>query len=126
MHKSGQPLRIPDAYDHPRFNQAVDRRTGYRTRAVLAVPLLAPDGSVLGVLQLLNKADGQGDWTGQFSEEEEASMGAFSEYLAAAVGCVQSSAASSAHQEDSKAKHLQVLLQATALLPGWGGCLCGC
>ena len=33
---SGQTLNIPNAYRDPRFNQEVDRRTGYRTRNILS------------------------------------------------------------------------------------------
>lgn len=29
---SGQTLNIPDAYDNPNFNQAIDKKTGYRTK----------------------------------------------------------------------------------------------
>src|SRR4051794_16063287 len=36
---SGESAVIADAYADPRFNQEVDRRTGYRTRTILCVPL---------------------------------------------------------------------------------------
>ncbi len=49
---------VPDAYADPRFNPEIDRQTGYRTRNILSIPLLVPDGEVLGVLQLLNKREG--------------------------------------------------------------------
>lgn len=40
------------------FQQGVDRRTGYRTREMLAAPILAADGALLGVLQLINNHGG--------------------------------------------------------------------
>ena len=46
---------IPDAYDDPRFNQDVDRRTGYRTRSVLSMPLIGARDELVGVIQVLNK-----------------------------------------------------------------------
>ncbi len=49
---------VPDAYADPRFNPQVDHRTGYRTRNLLTLPLTAPDGELIGVLQVLNKIDG--------------------------------------------------------------------
>ena len=52
---------VPDAYADPRFNPEIDRKTGYRTRNILSVPLVTPDREVIGVLQLLNKLDGQFD-----------------------------------------------------------------
>ena len=55
---SGESLNIPDAYADPRFNREVDKRTNYRTRNILCVPLAKKDGEVIGVTQLLNKAEG--------------------------------------------------------------------
>jgi hypothetical protein len=55
-------LNLHDVYDEAelkrhapelRFQQGVDRRTGYRTTQMLAVPILH-DGEVIGVLQLIN------------------------------------------------------------------------
>ncbi|NDY58056.1 SpoIIE family protein phosphatase [Desulfovibrio sulfodismutans] len=53
----GKPLLIADAYADARFNPEVDRRTGYRTKTILTVPL-AVRGRVIGVSQLINKEDG--------------------------------------------------------------------
>ncbi len=53
-----QVLNIPDAYADERFNRDVDRKTGYRTRNILAGPLLGHDGLLVGVLQALNKRTG--------------------------------------------------------------------
>ncbi|GMV98241.1 MAG: SpoIIE family protein phosphatase [Phycisphaerae bacterium] len=52
-------ILVPDAYQDPRFNPEIDRKTGYRTRNMLTVPLVAPDGEVMGVLQVLNKKSGE-------------------------------------------------------------------
>lgn len=60
----GEATLIPDAYCDPRFNQAVDKVTGYRTRSMLCVPLLYRD-QVIGVVQCINKAEG-----GQFSADD--------------------------------------------------------
>ncbi len=55
-------LNLHDVYDDAelhryapelRFQQGVDRRTGYRTREMLVIPILHED-SVIGVLQLIN------------------------------------------------------------------------
>jgi len=53
-----QVISVPDAYADTRFNQDVDRRTGFRTDNLLAVPLLGIEGQLVGVLQLLNAAAG--------------------------------------------------------------------
>ena len=55
---SGQSLNIPDAYADPRFNQEVDKRTGFRTRSILCVPIADRQGKRVGVVQVLNKRGG--------------------------------------------------------------------
>lgn len=55
---SGQTLNIPDAYDDERFDRSVDESTGYRTRAILCIPILNSEGRVFGVAQILNKRSG--------------------------------------------------------------------
>src|SRR5579864_6829245 len=54
---AGKSEVIPDAYQDPRFHQETDRRTGYRTRNILCVPLRNRDGAPIGVTQVLNKRD---------------------------------------------------------------------
>jgi adenylate cyclase len=55
---AGEPEIIPDAYQDPRFNQDIDRRTGYRTRNMLCVPVRDRDGQAVGVTQVLNRRNG--------------------------------------------------------------------
>jgi adenylate cyclase len=52
------PINIPDAYADPRFNQEVDKKTGYRTSNMLCMPLTTQHGSKVGVMQILNKRGG--------------------------------------------------------------------
>jgi signal transduction histidine kinase/CRP-like cAMP-binding protein len=59
--KTGEIINIPDAYADARFNPDVDKATGYRTRNMLCMPLKNRDGKIVGVFQLLNKADGPFD-----------------------------------------------------------------
>jgi putative ABC transport system ATP-binding protein len=63
---SAQPLNLTDAHDDPRFDAGADRRTGYRTRSLLCVPLRAGDGSVFAVAQALNKRGG-----GPFDDQDQ-------------------------------------------------------
>lgn len=59
--RSGRSVQIDDAYADPRFSPEVDRRTGFRTRNLLCVPIRhLRDGksAVVGVAQLLNKRRG--------------------------------------------------------------------
>ncbi|MGD8454670.1 MAG: SpoIIE family protein phosphatase [Phycisphaerae bacterium] len=54
-------VNVPDAYADPRFNQDIDKRTGYRTRTLLTFPLENLTGELMGVLQTLNKRTGPFD-----------------------------------------------------------------
>lgn len=54
-------VNVPDCYADPRFSPETDRKTGYRTRCLLAVPLIGQDDSLVGVLQILNSRDGTFD-----------------------------------------------------------------
>lgn len=56
--QTGQPVNISfDLYAHPDSENAkgTDRKTGYRTCSLLCMPVLNPDGELLGVTQLVNK-----------------------------------------------------------------------
>jgi adenylate cyclase len=55
---TGQVINIPDAYEDSRFNQAFDRKTGYKTTSILCVPVMSSKGSLLGVCQMINKGGG--------------------------------------------------------------------
>jgi adenylate cyclase len=76
---TGETLNIPDAYHEPRFNKDVDRLSGYRTRTILCMPLRNATGSVIGVMQCLNKADGV------FTSEDENLLGALCSQAAIAL-----------------------------------------
>ena len=63
--RKAAPLVIDDVYAMDpalpvRFNGSFDRRTGYRTRAVAALPLVSSRGRVVGVMQLINPGDAAG------------------------------------------------------------------
>lgn len=51
----GSAINIPDAYKDARFNPEIDRRTGYRTRSLLCMPIVAKGGRVIGVMEILNR-----------------------------------------------------------------------
>jgi K+-sensing histidine kinase KdpD len=76
---SGETINIPDAYADRRFNPEVDRRSGYRTKTILCMPMKNKDGKVIGVFQLLNKPGGS------FTEEDQEFIDALSVHAAIAV-----------------------------------------
>jgi signal transduction histidine kinase len=69
--KTGEIINIKDAYNDERFDPTTDKKTGYRTRSILCMPIREPvkkkghEGEVIGVLQILNRKDGV------FSDEDE-------------------------------------------------------
>ena len=76
---SRDTANIADAYEDPRFNRAVDRTTGYRTRTLLAMPIVNKAGDCIGVTQVLNKRGGM------FTAKDVARLGAFSAQVAVAL-----------------------------------------
>ena len=77
--RNGQTVNLADAYDDPRFEPEVDRRTGYRTHTLLCLPILNKEAEVVGVLQLLNKA------AGRFTPADEGFLRALSDHVALAL-----------------------------------------
>ncbi len=53
----GEPIIVPDARKSRHFNPELDTRTGFHTRSSLCVPLISR-GRVLGIIETLNKIDG--------------------------------------------------------------------
>ena len=76
---SGEVINIPDAYEDARFNQEVDKKTGYRTRTVLCMPVSNKAGKKLAVIQVLNKKGGP------FKVVDERRLRAFSAQVAIAL-----------------------------------------
>jgi eukaryotic-like serine/threonine-protein kinase len=55
---TGETIMLDDPYSDIRFNPEVDKRTGYRTRNLLTMPVKSAKGMILGVFQVLNKRQG--------------------------------------------------------------------
>jgi phosphoserine phosphatase len=51
-------INVRDCYADPRFDPGVDKASGYRTRCMLTLPLIDHKDVLVGVMQILNKADG--------------------------------------------------------------------
>jgi adenylate cyclase len=73
-------INVTDAYGDARFNQEIDRATGYRTRTVLTAPVTTRDGRRLGVMQAFNRLDGE-----PFTETDVARLTAFGAQAAVAI-----------------------------------------
>jgi sigma-B regulation protein RsbU (phosphoserine phosphatase) len=74
-----QIINVPDCYADHRFNPDVDKRSGYRTRCMLTLPLVDHKDVLVGVLQVLNKD------AGSFDAEDEALATALAAQCAVAL-----------------------------------------
>jgi HD-GYP domain-containing protein (c-di-GMP phosphodiesterase class II) len=72
---TGKLVNVADMYNIPSdapysFNSDVDKRSGYKTSSTLTVPLITAEERLMGVIQMINSKNRQGD-TIPFSEEDE-------------------------------------------------------
>lgn len=81
--RSRRSINVPDCYADPRFDAAVDRRSGFRTRCSLTLPLVDHEGGLVGVMQVLNRQDGV------FDEADEALADALAAQCAVALARVR-------------------------------------
>jgi hypothetical protein len=77
--KANQSEVINNVQKDPRFYKVFDSETGFLTRNMIVLPLVAGEEQV-GVLELLNKADGA-----DFTEEERLSLELIAEEIAFAI-----------------------------------------
>ena len=71
-----QVINVPDCYADERFNRAIDKQTGYRSRCMLTIPLIGYEESLVGVLQILNKNEGVFDDHDEFVAQALAAQAA--------------------------------------------------
>ncbi len=72
---TGEQVNIPDVYEIPDeapygFDPSYDRISEYRSRSMLAIPLRDQNGTILGVIQLINKINPDGS-VGVFDADDE-------------------------------------------------------
>ena len=112
-------INVPDCYADPRFNPAIDKASGYRTRCMLTLPLVGHDDALVGVLQILNKR------AGTFDTDDELLASALAAQCAVALQRVQMTEALVAgerlKQEIAVAREIQVstLPREMPVLPGY-------
>ncbi len=77
--KTREPELINDASGDPRFFNNFDSQTGFQTKNMIAIPLVAGEEAI-GVLEVLNKAEG-----GMFTKEELLLLVSLAEEMAFAI-----------------------------------------
>ena len=87
---TGKSVNIEDCYEIPesepyKFNKNSDIMTNYRTKSMYTFPLKNANGTILGVLQIINKLDENGQVI-SFDEEDELFIGHFAVSAVQALG----------------------------------------
>ncbi|CAK9043471.1 unnamed protein product [Durusdinium trenchii] len=64
----GQVVNLPDAHSHPAFDGEIEKKTGYRVKGLLSLPVKSSINleQTIGVIQVLNKRT----TSGSFSEQD--------------------------------------------------------
>ncbi|OGA26434.1 MAG: phosphohydrolase [Betaproteobacteria bacterium RIFCSPLOWO2_02_FULL_65_24] len=72
---TGQTVNIADAYTEAGFDfsgtRNFDRKSGYRSKSFLTVPMKNHEGEIIGVLQLINRMQPQSGGISSFSEADQ-------------------------------------------------------
>ena len=76
---SREVIAVDDVHLDDRFNASIDARTGFVTRSLLCVPIVATNGIPAGVLEVLNKRNGR------FSEADKRGLRLFASQAAVAL-----------------------------------------
>jgi len=76
---SEKPQIANNPYEDSRFMAKIDGKSGFVTRNILAVPIFDSKQTVIGVIQLLNK------YQGDFTEADEGIMSFFANYVSGAL-----------------------------------------
>jgi transcriptional regulator with GAF, ATPase, and Fis domain len=98
---TGESRRVGGGLGDHEIDRQVDALTGYKTRTVLCVPLVAPGGRLLGAFEVLNKRDGH------FTEEDEEALTEVAAHAAVALQNTQ-------EFEELLSKHQQLVEQAAS------------
>jgi len=77
---SGKPILVEDVSSDPRFSDKVDKLTGFKTKAVICLPLKIRD-SVIGVVEIVNPQD-----SCLFRPEAVTILSILADYVAIAIG----------------------------------------
>ncbi|GFH53260.1 hypothetical protein CTEN210_09736 [Chaetoceros tenuissimus] len=68
--KSGDIVNVRDAYEDDRFNAAVDKESGFRTKSILVIPVKDENGKIIGAIQMINKKTKDGE-DAEFTKDDE-------------------------------------------------------
>jgi HD-GYP domain-containing protein (c-di-GMP phosphodiesterase class II)/phosphoribosyl 1,2-cyclic phosphodiesterase len=49
-----EKILVDDVYEDSRFNQEIDKQTGYRTKSMMVIPMFNNDDEIIGAFQVIN------------------------------------------------------------------------
>ena len=58
---SGIEVITQDPYADPRFNQEIDKKTGYKTKEIMCIPIVSNNDDPIGCIEVMNKLEGKFD-----------------------------------------------------------------
>lgn len=73
---------VNDPYGDDRFLPAIDKKSGYKTKNMITVPIFDSKRDVMGIMQLLNRENGD------FDEEDLESLTFFANYVSPSIELV--------------------------------------
>ncbi|WP_016956180.1 GAF domain-containing protein [Catenovulum agarivorans] len=77
--QTGKIINIKDAYQDSRFNQAIDKKTGFKTNTILCAAVVNHQNKRIGVIQVLNKNNGT------FNQDDQKLLVALASIAAVAI-----------------------------------------
>jgi len=97
--QTAQGVIIEDVYNDPHFNDKIDKKSNFITKNMLCVPMLSAKGDVIGVMQSINKKQGE------YQAQDLKTLQIISDQVAIIVQSFQMIE----HLNESKAKELEFL-----------------
>ncbi|XP_034284240.1 dual 3',5'-cyclic-AMP and -GMP phosphodiesterase 11A isoform X2 [Pantherophis guttatus] len=95
----GETVNMPDVYQDHRFNDKIDKLTGYKTKSLLCMPIRNSEGETIGVAQMINKSPGGIP----FTDDDEKVMEMYLPFCGIAISNAQLFAASRKEYDRSRA-----------------------
>lgn len=107
--RSRAPVNVPDCYADPRFDPSTDRRSGFRTRCSLSLPLIDHRDALVGVMQVINREGGV------FGTDDEALAQALAAQCAVALTRARMTAAAIEGERLKREMELARVVQTSSL-----------
>jgi len=81
-YQTQEPQIVNNPYEDPRFLQNIDKKSGYKTKNMITVPIFNSKREVMGIIQLLNRS------RFDFSQEDLETLTFFANYVSGSLELV--------------------------------------